>query len=314
VNLKECFLIDAHCDTLCKLETNACSLKKNDLHVSLEHLAAYGGYVQLFAAWVDDACDRPLRRVLTLIDTLYHHLEQNRESMQLILSGENLKSALFSGRIGAMLTVENGNVLEGSVSVLRMLYRLGVRAMTLTWNGENELSDGAACKRGAGLTAFGREVVREMNRLGMLIDVSHLSERGFWETLSLSKHPVMASHSNAKAVTDHPRNLTDEQIRALARRGGFIGLNLYPPFLHKSGAADITDCLRHIEHMLSLGAEDTLGLGSDFDGVSSLPQGIQNARDYSRLFEELYKRGYSDTLIKKLTHENFLRFAQGILL
>jgi len=307
MNLKEYFVIDAHCDTLCKLRKNPGGFSGKDFHITPEKLKRYGGYVQLFAAWVGDNCDTPLREVLTLLDAFYCEYEES--GLQLILTKEDIGKTLFSGKVGAILTVENGNILEGSLAILHTLYRLGVRALTLTWNGQNELCDGIGCARGAGLSDFGKEVVREMNRLGMIIDVSHLSVCGFWDAISLSEAPVMASHSDAKAVAGHRRNLSDDQIRALIDSGGFIGLNLFPDFLVDSGEADLESCLRHIEHMLSLGAEDILGLGSDFDGVSALPQGICGAEDYGRLFDLLLEKEFGKAFIQKLTHQNFLRFA-----
>jgi membrane dipeptidase len=185
--------------------------------------------------------------------------------------------------------------------------------MTLTWNGENELACGVEAGSG-GLSAFGKEVVYEMNRLGMLIDVSHLSERAFWDVLSISKAPVMASHSNAKSLCDHKRNLKDEQILAISRMGGVIGLNFYPPFLSNSGVANMEDCIRHIDRILAVGGENCLGLGSDFDGFTEpVTVGLSSSDAYHDLFSELLKRGYPDRVLQKLAYGNFLSLAKKVL-
>lgn len=307
-------IIDAHCDTLSELADRGGSFENNGLCISLDKLRAYGGYVQFFAAWLDDAERAPLQRVLLLIDRFNTELSKCSGTMLQVLSAEDFGKAFLEKKVGAMLTVENGKCLEGSLSNLRILYRLGVRAMTLTWNGANELGDGVMEHSGGGLTEFGRSVVAEMNHLGMMIDVSHISEKGFWEVLSLSGAPVMASHSNAHRVAGHQRNLTDEQIRALAGKGGVIGLNVYPAFLSDAGRAGLEDCLGHIEHILAVGGEDCLGLGSDFDGFAPpMTENLAGPEGYINLFLLLEQKGFSPRLIDKISHGNFLRFAKRIL-
>jgi len=313
VKKKDFFVVDAHCDTLSELKKTGESLQTNNLHISLDSLQQYGGYIQLFAAWVDDACKNPLDEALALVEVFYTQLTLNQKVMHQVLGRDDLKKAFDLGKVGAMLAVENGNVLGGCLENVYRLYQLGVRAMTLTWNGKNELGVGSLFCDEEGLSPFGVEVVHEMNRLGMIVDVSHLSEQGFWDVLMHSSQPVMASHSNAKTVTPHKRNLSDEQICALVQMDGFIGLNLYPDFLTGKKTADLDDCVRHIAHMVELGAELSLGLGSDFDGVTCLPQGLSGAGDYDKLFNRLLQKGYSDTFIHNITHKNFLRFAEQVL-
>ena len=184
---------------------------------------------------------------------------------------------------------------------------------TVTWNGENELGYGAVDSTGGGLTEFGKEVVKRMNTLGMAVDVSHLSERGFWDVAEISKKPFIASHSNAKAICDHARNLTDDQIRALIKAGGVAGINFCASFLNDSKKANVKDIVKHIEHMLSCGAEDNIGLGTDFDGISLAPDDVNNAGAVYMIFDELKKLGYSDELIEKISHKNFERVFGEIL-
>ena len=313
MDLKRYKIIDCHCDTLTELQDGE-NLSCERCVVSLQQLQAYGGYIQLFAAWIDDVNSAPLHTVLAIIDKFYQELSIHKGSIMQILSKEDFEKAFCGKKVGAMLTIENGNCLEGKLSNLRNLYRLGVRAMTLTWNGRNEIADGIGESQRGGLSDFGSEVVEEMNRLGMMIDVSHLSEKGFLDVLSLSKVPVMASHSNSRAIGSHLRNLTDEQIKLLAEKGGVLGLNLYPLFLSDSGKADLEDCLRHIEHITNVGGEDCLVLGSDFDGFSAEPiRDLRGPKDYVKLFDLLQKKGYSESFVEKFTHQNFVAYAKQVL-
>ena len=225
---------------------------------------------------------------------------------------QDVTATIDDGKCGAILAIEDARALCGSLAVLRMYYELGVRAVTLAWNDDNDVADGALSTRGAGLTDFGKRVVQEMNRLHMIVDVSHIAPKGFWDVVSVSGAPIMASHSNCDAVCAHKRNLDDAQIRALIEKQGFIGVNLYPVFLSEDGVADMKTFLAHTEHILSLGGEDIIGLGSDFDGVSALPSGICGAKDYAGLFDEMAKIGYSDALIDKITHANMINFMKRV--
>ena len=165
---------------------------------------------------------------------------------------------------------------------------------------------------GEGLSQFGEKVVRQMNRLGMAIDVSHLSEKGFWDAAEISEKPFIASHSNAKSICSHKRNLSDEQIKEIINKKGFIGVNFYPPFLTDCDRCGIKDIIKHIEHILSLGGENNIGFGSDFDGVDYLPDGIEGAQDYYKIIDELLKLGYSEKLVRKISCENFINVLTSI--
>ncbi len=306
-------IIDAHCDTLHEAVQRNVTLQDDSLCVTLPKLRQYGSFIQFFAAWIDDVEAKPFKRAQLLIDAFYDEQKTSRELMQ-ILTAEDFESVLGNGRIGAMLTVENGNCLEGQLGNLHRLYQRGVRAMTLCWNGSNEIADGIGHPSGRGLSDFGKEVVKEMNRLGMIIDVSHLSEQGFWDVLELSEAPVMASHSNSYAVMPCKRNLTDKQIRALSESGGVLGLNFYPPFLTEGNKATMLDCIRHIEHILAVGGEDCLVLGSDFDGFAGTGVcGLNHAGDYGAFLRVLETQGYPKIFLEKLTHKNMLLFVKKVL-
>ena len=302
-------IFDAHCDTLTKLSEKD-ALQNFDGMINGGMLREYGGYIQVFAAYINKKYENPLSRAMEIADIF--HRETAACGMVPVFDGETLSRTMEEGKVGAILSMEDGRGLCGSLSVLRMLYRLGFRLLTLTWNGENELGQGAVGSEGGGLTPFGKEVVRELNRLGMAADVSHLSEQGFWDTLEISRKPIIASHSNAKAICDHPRNLTDVQIRALIKTGGGIGINFYTVFLNGKEKADMTDVIRHMEHILSLGGEDALGIGSDFDGIPTAPEGLGTAREMQTLFEALSRLGYRDALIEKIAYKNFARIFESV--
>ncbi len=300
-------IIDAHCDTISEILDSDENLLENTKHLNLKEMQKYKGYVQFFAAWIDEEKENSLARTLEIIDKFYTELEKNKNELQLITTRDVLCEVLRQGKCGAILAVEDARAICGSLANLRMLYRLGVRAMTLSWNRDNNVSDGTFSERNIGLTAFGKEVVNEMNRIGMIIDVSHMTKEGFWSVLRQSSEPVMASHSNSSAVFEHPRNLDDEQIKAIIQSGGMIGINFYPAFLSDDGC-DIDDILRHIEHILNLGGEKCIGLGTDFDGIPTLPKGIEGAGDLHYIFEKMKEKGYQDSLIADISYRNFENF------
>lgn len=298
-------IFDAHCDTLTELLEKNETLSENSGMVRLDMLKGYSGFVQVFAAWIDAEKGNPLLNAIELADKFYEETENN--GICVIKDAKTLEETVAKGGIGAILAIEDGIALCGSLRVLNMLYRLGFRLITLTWNGENELGCGAVASSGDGLTDFGKKAVLKMNELGMVVDCSHLSERGFWDLAEISKKPFLASHSNAKRICDHPRNLTDEQIITLIKTGGVMGINLYPEFLNGTQNACVKDVIRHIEHVLSLGGENSLGIGTDFDGIPTTPEGIENTAKLHVLFDEMRKIGYSEDLIEKITYKNFTK-------
>ena len=179
--------------------------------------------------------------------------------------------------------------------------------MTLTWNGSCEIGDGALVKHPSGLTEFGRQVVRNMEEYKMAVDISHASDPLFYEVAEMATRPLVASHSNSRAVCSHPRNLTDEQFGMIRDSGGLVGLNFYPAFLENSGEASYLSVLKHAEHFLSLGGEETLSIGSDFDGAD-MPNGIRGIQDIGILYEAFLKHGYKEDIVKAIFFENAYKF------
>lgn len=308
-------VVDAHCDTLTHMLDTGRKLGELSTsgHLDLPRMKAGGIDVQFFAVFVHPSTKKYLRRAMELIDFFYQQIEDNKDEIKMVTGASEIDLALNSGKKAAILSVEGGHVLEGSIGVLRILYRLGVRCLTLTWNGRNEIADGVAERgTGGGLTEFGKRVVREMNKLGMLVDVSHLSGAGFKDVLTISEAPIIASHSNCCSVYEHPRNLTDEQIVALANKDGVIGINFYPEFIGK-GEASLDAIIDHIDHIISLVGSDHLGLGSDFDGIDKTPADLDDASKIPNLTNSLLKRGYKEEDIRKILGKNFLRVIKEVL-
>lgn len=300
-------IIDTHCDTASelldreeKLENNTCMIKKS-------HIDEYDSCVLNFAAFVSKKEPNPMDRALKILQKAKNEIRKN--DMELVLSSDDLKRVVQEKKHGAILSIEDARALCGKIMPLYFFYNYGVRMITLAWNDDNEVTDGANSKKQTGLTHFGRDVVTEMNRLNMMVDISHISEKGFWDVLDITKKPVVASHSNCYRECPHVRNLKDDQIKALVKTDGMMCVNIYPPFLEKEPEkANIKSVIRHIEYALSLGAENNIGLGSDFDGIDITPDGITNLSDYKKLFKEFEKMNYSQELIDKITHQNFINF------
>lgn len=309
-------IVDAHCDTITTImETNE-QLRENKGHIDLKRLKKYDSFVQFFAAYISPKHAKmgALCRAIDIIDRLYTEIEINKNDIMLCRNYNDIMQATQNKKVAAVLTIEGGDALEGSLSALRILYELGVRAITLTWNFRNQIADGVAdASTGGGLTPFGKEVVREMNRLGMMVDVSHISEAGFWDVIQTTSAPIIASHSNAKKICNHRRNLTDEQLLALKKNGGVTGINLCPDFISSNGKSTMKQVLNHIEYIVALTGEDTLGLGADYDGIDETPQDLEGVQCIKDLLNELLKLNYSEALVNKIAGNNFLRVIKGIL-
>jgi membrane dipeptidase len=307
-------LIDLHCDTIlmCVDTEGKTKLKKNNLCIDIEKLKRADSLAQFFAMYIDLEKDKqPLNRCLDMIDCFYRELEENSKDIAFAGSISDMEKNKAEGRISAILTIEEGGAIEGKLENLRNLYRLGVRLMTLTWNFPNCIGypNHEWKHSDKGLTIFGEEVVAEMNRLGMIIDVSHLSDRGFYDVARLSKTPFVASHSNARAIQDHSRNLTDDMLVTLANKGGITGINLEPSFIGGDGSLEIM--VKHIKHMRNIAGIEVVAIGTDFDGTSPLTA-IKNAGEMRLLCDVLTKSGFSSEEIEKLMYKNAERVMKSI--
>lgn len=308
-------IVDAHCDTITKIMEVSGSLKKNHCHIDLERLQKHEGFLQFFAAFIEPVYSPAfaMKRAVQIIDRFHREVEANKDCVTLCCNYNDIAIAFQQGKVAAFLSIEGGEALQGDISALRTFYRLGVRSICLTWNHRNEIADGVGdAESGGGLTAFGRQVVKEMNTLGMLIDISHLSEKGFWDVLEYTKTPIIASHSNARKVCSHRRNLWDEQMLALKKNGGVMGINFYPPFLTDTADALLEDIVRHIDYAAALLGCDSIGLGADFDGIEYTPHGVEGVEKVETIFNELAKLNYREEDIQKIAGGNFLRVIKNV--
>ncbi len=304
-------LFDLHCDTLVEAEKQGKDLLDNDLHLSVRRGRAYSPWIQCFAVWLSDDCRGEAAEQFSDRMIARFFAETDRLNLRRCASAEDLRTVCETGGAGAVLTIEGGAALNGKLSRLTEFQKSGVKAIALTWNGGNELGDGAMVKRGKGLTPFGKQAVSEMERLHITVDVSHASDRMFFDVAELATKPFIATHSDARRLCRHPRNLTDEQFCAIRDAGGIVGVNFYPPFLRKRGRASLDDILRHTEHFLSLGGETTLCIGSDFDGAS-MPDGISGIESMEALCEHFLRHNYSERFLDALFFENAYRFFQTL--
>ena len=313
------FVMDAHCDTLMDIVEGRRRLADKDKggQLDLPRMIEAGVSAQIFAIYVSKEYlpGGGARRALQFVDAFYREIEDNSDKLIFATTGSDVDKAREEGKIAAFLSIEGGEALDGRIELLRIFYRLGVRLMTLTWSLRNELADGAFEGRtGGGLTRFGVDVVEEMDRLGMVVDVSHLSEAGFWDVMKVSKRPIVASHSNSKELCSHPRNLTDDQVKAIAKKGGFIGVNFAGYFLGE-GRRSLSGVIDHIDHLCTVVGPEHVGLGSDFDGLpfEQLPDELKDVSGLPKIAEGLAARGYSEQVIKGIMGENLLRVVRSVI-
>jgi len=283
---------DLHCDTATECMERGCGLYENDRNVSLKRAEKYSRWAQVFAVWIPEKLHGAdaYRYFRKAAGFFAGEMEKNRGRVRFCRTPAELRGA---GPRAALLSIEGGAALDGKIGHLYDARRLGVRMMTLTWNGRCELGDGCMVPDAGGLTPFGFEVVREMERLHITVDVSHLSEKGFWDVARAARRPFVASHSDSRAVCGHPRNLTDSQFRELAQAGGLAGINLHRDFLRGKNAS-LDDALDHIAHFLNLGGEKAVAIGSDFDGCT-LPKGVSGVQDMDRLYAMVSKSFGAET-------------------
>lgn len=299
---------DLHCDTLVECLSKGKSLLRNDLHVSVEKGARFAPYIQCAAVWLPDTVRGA--EAFAYFERHADFLDRAAESgaFRLIRTGADVEALENARGVGLMLTVEGGAAIAGKLENIACLRARGVRMMTLTWNGSNEIGSGVLSGDAFGLTPFGRQAVAELERQGIVIDVSHASERLFEDVASNTSRPFVASHSNAKAVCGHARNLTDAQFAEIRSRGGLVGLNFYKAFLNDAPEkAGIDDLYAHAEHFLALGGENVLAMGSDFDG-STMPRGITGLESVEAIAEAFLRRNLSESLVRRIFFENAASF------
>lgn len=300
-------IFDGHCDTAFSMLMRHTPLYANDLHVSLERAAKLDGYTQVFALWT--AARNGNLTQQELLSQMYHNfmlqLSLFHDHMQLCLNAREIERTMSEGLMAAVLSIEGAEGIGCDPGLLEHAWHLGVRMISLTWNHENAL---AGCHgTDAGLTEQGRAFVRRAQRMGMLIDVSHLSDRGFWDLCDITEGPIVASHSNARAACNHSRNLTDEMFREIIRTGGTAGINLFASFLTEGEKCTMDDVLRHVDHFLSIdGGERHLALGGDLDGCDRLPEPMTGVEGYTALIDALLAHGIPEQTVANICFHNLM--------
>lgn len=327
-------VIDMHCDTISelyerKVNGKSCSILKNDCHIDLERMKKGDYCLQNFALFTElKKRERPFEYCMELLDLFYTELEAYPDMIGIVMSYQDILKNRNEGRMSAMLTIEEGGVCQGKLAFLRNFYRLGVRMMTLTWNHKNELASPNRIwveneeaffepDTEHGLTETGILFVEEMERLGMIIDLSHLSDAGIYDVFQYTQKPLVASHSNARSIASNPRNLTDDMIRKLADRGGVTGINYCADFLYnwkrgESSISRVEDMVKHIKHLKKVGGIHCIGLGSDFDGIGGNLE-MRSPEDLPLLEDFMRKEGFSGTEIEAVFFGNVLRVYKEIL-
>jgi membrane dipeptidase len=351
--------IDAHIDTLQRvlIEKADIGQRLTKGHVDIPRLKEGGMHAPFFALYVPTYYKgaEAVRRTLDLRDAMQRVLDAYPQEIELATTASDIERIVAAGKIAAFLTVEGGHQIDNDLGVLRIYYQLGIRAMTLTHFRNNDWADSSTdSPRHNGLTDFGRQVVGEMNRLGMIVDVSHVSDKTFYDTLGASTKPVIASHSACRVLSDIPRNMTDDMLRALSKNGGVVGINFGSGFLNRKSAgalkksissmaaaepdlvgkdldkyaqdqhakdiqggpaepsASIDDVVANIDHVVKVAGIDHVGIGTDYDGVSSVPVGLEDVSRMPNLTAALLKHGYSESDIRKILGGNFLRVIREV--
>ena len=302
---------DAHCDTGLYVYTGGVSLAENDMHVDLRRLSSYAPCAQVFALCAEQG-DGMVPVTEAALVALVSELERCDKTVRLCRNAADIAAANAEGKIAALLSIEGMDRLDCSLEKLRWAYELGVRIVHLTWNSDDALC-GAALDSGGGLTARGREFVKQAQEMGVVLDMSHISERGFWDVLECAEKPVLAGHSDARALCDFPRNLTDAQFTALAKAGGVAGLNFCTDFLGLT--RDLDAIVAHAEHYFALGGEKAICLGGDLDGIPELPSGFARGgvQDLGALYEAFLRKNWSEDAVRDIFWNNLNEFFSKVL-
>ncbi|MFH5183248.1 dipeptidase [Paenibacillus sp. TAB 01] len=310
------YIIDGHCDALWKMYEKPVldfyNPQETGMDVTASRMAAGGVKIQFFAIYLSEAIRQPqFEHYLEYINIFYQKIVSTNQIYP-IKNVTDLETVIQSNARGAILTLEGADAIRDNPLYTRILYQLGVRMIGVTWNYANWAADGVLEPRQGGFSKKGKGFIKDCNELGIILDVSHLSVRSFWDAADLSQKPFVASHSNAKAVCSHPRNLDDDQIRTIIMKQGRIGVTFVPWFVGNKGTASIDQLVKHIEHICGLGGVHNVVLGSDFDGIDQWIPGLEHAGQFGNLAQVLSKY-YKDEWIEGFLHGNWLSFLRSNL-
>ena len=305
-------VFDLHCDTalalLGKDMKTPGSLKSNELHIDLDRARALNGYSQCFACFTTPYMNEwtkvsPVTVFQRELDVILAEIDRNSKLIELAYTAKDVRKNYERGKMSAILTIEGPAGFDFDPELLQDLYAVGFRISSLGWNEQNVLT--GSHKTGGGLTDLGKEYVREAQRLGMIIDVSHISDEGFWGIMDITQKPIVATHSNSRAVCNHSRNLTDDMFKAICQTGGVVGFNQCAPFVGDN--CDLDTACDHFLHFLELDPEGNhIALGGDLDGCDELPVGFEGVQSYPALAQRLLHRGVDEQILRKIFWENAL--------
>ncbi|MBP3596649.1 MAG: dipeptidase [Clostridia bacterium] len=302
---------DGHCDTL-KLafdENKDLNFEKYDFNII--NAKNNNPVIQNLAVFVHTDFENGFESAKNILEYYYSDISD----ISLITNKKTLEYVINSNSIGAILSIENGKAIENNLDNIDYFYRKGIKIMGITWNDENLLGSGCFSENDNGLTDFGIAYVKQLEKNNILIDISHTSEKTFWDTMENTNQTIIATHSNCYNICNHQRNLKDNQIKAIAERNGIIGICFASPFLRKSGIASVEDVVKHIEHIINLVGIDYVGFGSDFDGLNeeNKMQDIKGIKDVKIIENSLKKLGYSQNNINKIMGQNWMRVLNKVL-
>jgi len=315
---------DTHCDTAMRMVGDGFSIgERSDTgHVDIPRLIEGGVDVQVFACWVGKPGEAPghySALAKQMINALYTQFARNYDVIEPVSGFEDIQKANQAGKIAAIMGIEGGQAIEDSLYMLEVFYGLGVRLMTIVWGSTNWADASREPGKYNGLTSFGRSVVKEMNRLGMMVDVSHSSDKTTYDVLEISDVPIIASHSSAQAICGHPRNVNDDLIKEISRGGGVICVNFCPEFLdeeywkgEKTDPPSIDKVIEHIEHIVNVGGIESAGIGSDYDGMGPAPTGLEDVSKLPNITMKLLDKGFHKDEVAKIMGGNFLRVFEQI--
>lgn len=301
---------DAHCDTISCCEKLGSSLRENGGHLDLKRLKAFDRAAQVFAIFHDLAqapADGMFAECKRQQAVFARELAQNADIAAHCRTAEEARRANAEGKVAAFLSCEGAELLNCDPDQLDWASKNGVKAINLTWNHANALAGSHMSESERGLNDLGRAFVREAQRRNILIDVSHCSDAAFWDLMKITERPVVATHSDARAICGHTRNLTDDMFRAVVDTGGVVGVNFYVRFVASDSGATMDDVLRHFDRFLELGGAKHIGLGADLDGCEQLAGGMRGVEEMPLLYEALRRHGYDDALLEDIFFNNFLR-------
>lgn len=322
---RDATVVDLHCDTVMRLPGADLTKDNEDGHIDIPKLKSGAVDLQVFACYVgppENELEKntAARKIFGMIDQIEMLATENSDDLAMVRNYRDLRNEYNTGRVGVLLAIEGGYAIENDLGLLRSFHRAGVRLMTLTHWTRTDWADASGDEEAklGGLTDFGEEVVKEMNRIGMIVDVSHVHDETFWDVIRVTEDPVIATHSCARALSDFHRNMSDDMLRALADNGGMIGINYLPFFLnigHEEHNEKVTvkTVVDHIDHIISVtGSADHVGLGSDFDGISETPEGLEDTSKIFAITHELFERGYDEKDIRKILGGNFIRIFRKV--